>query len=167
MNEIFLVLVSYVIIATFLAIETCIYYATSFRYAHIVRLLNQMLRIFIGVHKFNVKPCWLIFFFFFHFLLLPSCKFRIICGKRWFNLMRNGIISTYMYAQRNRDTTATNGCTLIFVYVTYTMLPVRLREALIGGLLLSILHIYLGVFSATQISWTEVSELGADGFFFR
>lgn len=70
------------------------------------------------------------------------------------------------FVQRNRDTTATNGCTLIFVYMTYTMLPVRLREALIGGLLLSVLHIYLGVYSATHISWTEVSELGADGLFF-
>lgn len=43
--------------------------------------------------------------------------------------------------------------------MTYTMLPVRLREALIGGLLLSALHIYLGVFNATQISTPEVSEL--------
>lgn len=43
--------------------------------------------------------------------------------------------------------------------MTYTMLPVRLREALIGGLLLSSVHIYLGVNHVTKVSWSEVSEL--------
>lgn len=56
----------------------------------------------------------------------------------------------------NRDITTANGCSLIFVYMTYTMLPVRLREALIGGLVLSTVHIYLEVNSATRINYIEV-----------
>ncbi|KAJ6635699.1 Adenylate cyclase type 6, partial [Pseudolycoriella hygida] len=62
MNEIFLVLISYVIIGTFFIIEICIFYSSN-----------------------------------------------------------------------SRSSISSNGCTLIFVYLTYTMLPVRLREALIGG----------------------------------
>uniref|UniRef100_A0A1A9W399 adenylate cyclase n=1 Tax=Glossina brevipalpis TaxID=37001 RepID=A0A1A9W399_9MUSC len=65
MNEIFLVLVSYVIVGTFVAIEIVVGYAT-----------------------------------------LPSI------------------------------------CCAIFIYMTYTMLPLRLRESLVGGFILSSIHIY-------------------------
>lgn len=34
-----------------------------------------------------------------------------------------------------------SGYSLVFIYLTYSMLPVRLREALIGGILLSLTHI--------------------------
>ncbi|XP_055297190.1 adenylate cyclase type 6 isoform X2 [Sitodiplosis mosellana] len=85
MNEIFLVLVSYVIILTFLAIEICLFFAAG-----------------------------------------------------------------------NRGTTSANGCVLIFVYMTYTMLPVRLREALFGGLLLSIVHVYLSSTCSLHVNWSEI-----------
>ncbi|XP_031621838.1 adenylate cyclase type 6 [Contarinia nasturtii] len=87
MNEIFLVLVSYVIILTFVAIEICIFFAAS-----------------------------------------------------------------------NRSTTTANGCVLIFVYMTYTMLPVRLREALFGGLLLSIVHVYLSSTCSIHVDWSEIGS---------
>lgn len=128
-------------------------------------LKHKMLRIFIDVHKFNVGLY--VFCFFLHALLTNSASCAVNDDSilmRFANGM--GIILVYGVICTNRDTTATNGCTLIFVYMTYTMLPVRLREALIGGLLLSALHIYLGVCSATQISWTEVSELGVNGLIF-
>ncbi|XP_058055600.1 adenylate cyclase type 6 [Anopheles bellator] len=39
--------------------------------------------------------------------------------------------------------TSSGGCTVIAIYITYTMLPIRLREAVVGGSLLSISHIVL------------------------
>ncbi|XP_055844529.1 adenylate cyclase type 6 [Episyrphus balteatus] len=85
MNEIFLVLVSYVIVATFLAIEVAVGYAT-----------------------------------------VPRRSF-------------NG-----------------SACCLIFVYMTYTMLPVRLREAFIGGVLLSLAHIYSSFHNSERFQWQEL-----------
>ncbi|XP_055909103.1 adenylate cyclase type 6 [Eupeodes corollae] len=85
MNEIFLVLVSYVIVATFLAIEVAVGYAT-----------------------------------------VPRRSF-------------NG-----------------SACCLIFIYMTYTMLPVRLREAFIGGVLLSLAHIYSSFRNSERFLWQEL-----------
>lgn len=59
----------------------------------------------------------------------------------------------------NRTTATSNGCALIFVYMTYTMLPVRLREALFGGVLLSIVHIYFSLNNSQQINWLQVIVL--------
>lgn len=42
--------------------------------------------------------------------------------------------------------------------MTYTMLPVRLREALIGGLLLSCTHLVLGMCGASRTEWPQVSR---------
>ncbi|XP_055643099.1 adenylate cyclase type 6 isoform X2 [Toxorhynchites rutilus septentrionalis] len=39
--------------------------------------------------------------------------------------------------------TSSGGCTVIAIYITYTMLPIRLREAVVGGTLLSLSHILL------------------------
>lgn len=57
----------------------------------------------------------------------------------------------------DRGTTSSNGCAIIFVYMTYTMLPVRLREALFGGFLLSSAHIYLSI-KSSRIDWQEVKH---------
>ncbi|CAD7082581.1 unnamed protein product [Hermetia illucens] len=84
MNEIFLVLVSYFIIGTFLAVEISIAYAT-----------------------------------------VPS---KALNGS---------------------------GCTLIFVYITYIMLPVRLREAMIGGTILSVAHIYFALYAVDTIRYEQ------------
>ena len=42
-----------------------------------------------------------------------------------------------------RKFTSSGGCTVIAIYIIYTMLPIRLREAVVGGSLLSISHIAL------------------------
>ncbi|XP_065088685.1 adenylate cyclase type 6 [Ochlerotatus camptorhynchus] len=39
--------------------------------------------------------------------------------------------------------TSSGGCTVIAIYIIYTMLPIRLREAIVGGTLLSLSHILL------------------------
>ncbi|XP_036336687.1 adenylate cyclase type 6-like [Rhagoletis pomonella] len=86
MNEIFLVLVSYVIVGTFVAIEIAVGYAT-----------------------------------------LPSKSY-------------NG-----------------SSCCVVFIYMTYTMLPLRLREALIGGIVLSCMHIYTSLrYTEATIHWQEL-----------
>ncbi|XP_067645712.1 uncharacterized protein [Eurosta solidaginis] len=86
MNEIFLVLVSYVIVGTFVAIEIAIGYA-----------------------------------------MLPSKSY-------------NG-----------------SSCCVVFIYMTYTMLPLRLREALIGGIILSCMHIYTSLrYTEATIHWQEL-----------
>lgn len=59
----------------------------------------------------------------------------------------------------HRGTKSANGCVLIFVYMTYTMLPVRLREALFGGILLSIVHVYLSSVFSLNANWSEVISL--------
>lgn len=43
--------------------------------------------------------------------------------------------------------------------MTYTMLPVRLREALFGGLLLSAVHVYLSYTCSQQVNWPQVISL--------
>lgn len=62
----------------------------------------------------------------------------------------------FIFLDSNRNTKSSNGCVLIFVYMTYTMLPVRLREALFGGLLLSIVHVYLSATCCLHVNWPEV-----------
>ncbi|XP_062560002.1 adenylate cyclase type 6 [Armigeres subalbatus] len=42
-----------------------------------------------------------------------------------------------------RKFTSSGGCTVIAIYIIYTMLPIRLREAIVGGTLLSLSHILL------------------------
>ncbi|XP_055544586.1 adenylate cyclase type 6 [Wyeomyia smithii] len=39
--------------------------------------------------------------------------------------------------------TSSGGCTVIAIYIIYTMLPIRLREAVVGGTLLSVSHVLL------------------------
>lgn len=74
--------------------------------------------------------------------------------QRWWNEIvphRIKLLISY------RGTTTANGCVLIFVYMTYTMLPVRLREALFGGLLLSIVHVCLSCTCSLYVNWSEVN----------
>ncbi|XP_037826655.1 uncharacterized protein MAL13P1.304-like, partial [Lucilia sericata] len=86
MNEIFLVLVSYVIVGTFVAIQIAVGYAT-----------------------------------------LPSKSF-------------NGTV-----------------CSVIFIYMTYTMLPLRLRESLVGGIILSATQIYTSLrYVEDTYHWQEL-----------
>ncbi|XP_038116200.1 adenylate cyclase type 6 isoform X1 [Culex quinquefasciatus] len=42
--------------------------------------------------------------------------------------------------------TSSGGCTVIAIYIIYTMLPIRLREAVVGGTLLSLSHVLLTFF---------------------
>lgn len=70
--------------------------------------------------------------------------------------MTSNSIYYFLSSICGRRTTTGNGCALIFVYMTYTMLPVRLREALVGGLLLSGVHIYFSINNATAFNWPEV-----------
>ncbi|XP_021704524.1 adenylate cyclase type 6 isoform X2 [Aedes aegypti] len=42
--------------------------------------------------------------------------------------------------------TSSGGCTVIAIYIIYTMLPIRLREAIVGGTLLSLSHVLLTFF---------------------
>ncbi|KAH8302094.1 hypothetical protein KR044_002689 [Drosophila immigrans] len=92
MNEIFLVLVSYVILGTFLAIEIAVSY-----------------------------------------VMQPSKSF-------------NG-----------------SACCIVLIYMTYTMLPLRLRESLIGGMLLSGTHLYTSLHTQyTQELKVEQEQEGED-----
>lgn len=58
-----------------------------------------------------------------------------------------------------RKFSSTGSCTLICIYITYTMLPIRLREAIVGGLLLSGTHVTLLVFLNGVKSNTMVNIL--------
>ncbi|KAH8260653.1 hypothetical protein KR038_011220 [Drosophila bunnanda] len=46
------------------------------------------------------------------------------------------------YAMQPSKSFNGSACCIVLIYMTYTMLPLRLREALIGGILLSIVHLY-------------------------
>ncbi|XP_002135395.3 adenylate cyclase type 5 [Drosophila pseudoobscura] len=46
------------------------------------------------------------------------------------------------YAMQPSKSFNGSACSIVLIYMTYTMLPLRLREALIGGFLLSIVHLY-------------------------
>nr|NP_001097622.2 uncharacterized protein Dmel_CG43373, isoform C [Drosophila melanogaster]ABW08553.2 uncharacterized protein Dmel_CG43373, isoform C [Drosophila melanogaster] len=46
------------------------------------------------------------------------------------------------YAMQPSKSFNGSACCIVLIYMTYTMLPLRLREALIGGILLSVVHLY-------------------------
>ncbi|SPP87107.1 adenylate cyclase type 6 [Drosophila guanche] len=46
------------------------------------------------------------------------------------------------YAMQPSKSFNGSACSIVLIYMTYTMLPLRLREALIGGVLLSVVHLY-------------------------
>ncbi|XP_034658330.1 adenylate cyclase type 6 [Drosophila subobscura] len=46
------------------------------------------------------------------------------------------------YAMQPSKSFNGSACSVVLIYMTYTMLPLRLREALIGGVLLSVVHLY-------------------------
>uniref|UniRef100_A0A1B0GMZ0 adenylate cyclase n=1 Tax=Phlebotomus papatasi TaxID=29031 RepID=A0A1B0GMZ0_PHLPP len=50
-----------------------------------------------------------------------------------------------------------NGSTLIFVYLTYAMLPVRLREAIVGGCFLTATHIIIDACVNTR-EWHQLTS---------
>ena len=56
------------------------------------------------------------------------------------------LIKVFVY----RVFTSYGGCTVIAIYVIYTMLPIRLREAVFGGFLLSFSHIFLAFYMRDQ-----------------
>lgn len=57
-----------------------------------------------------------------------------------------------------RDYTSAGGCTMICIYITYTMLPIRLQEAIVGGFLISISHITLLIYLHKMNTWNMVSD---------
>ncbi|XP_055378499.1 uncharacterized protein LOC129610136 isoform X2 [Condylostylus longicornis] len=62
------------------------------------------------------------------------------------------------YVGLPRKSFNTSGGCVIFVYIIYTMLPVRLREAMIGGVLLSLAHIYVSIYSTKILRWEQIAS---------
>ncbi|KAL5291164.1 ADCY5 family protein [Megaselia abdita] len=60
------------------------------------------------------------------------------------------------YAISPRKSFNGSACCLVFVYIIYTMLPVRLREAIVGGAILSFYNIYTSFTNASHYHWEEV-----------
>ncbi|XP_053957170.1 uncharacterized protein LOC128862519 [Anastrepha ludens] len=61
------------------------------------------------------------------------------------------------YATLPSKTYNGSSCCVVFIYMTYTMLPLRLREALIGGIALSCMHIYTSLrYTEAPIHWQEL-----------
>ncbi|XP_052844867.1 adenylate cyclase type 5 isoform X1 [Drosophila gunungcola] len=68
------------------------------------------------------------------------------------------------YAMQPSKSFNGSACCIVLIYMTYTMLPLRLREALIGGILLSVVHLYTCLrFAARQqndaaevLQWDEL-----------
>lgn len=102
--------------------------------------------------------CWRITWIRLHLKLFV---FRVVSGFfAFFSFVCNlSDLQKYKIIWLYRGTTSANGCVLIFVYMTYTMLPVRLREALFGGMLLSVVHVYLTTTCSRQVNWSEVFSL--------
>ncbi|XP_058824990.1 adenylate cyclase type 6 isoform X2 [Topomyia yanbarensis] len=49
----------------------------------------------------------------------------------------------FSFTASTKKFTSSGGCTVIAIYIIYTMLPIRLREAVVGGTLLSLTHVLL------------------------
>ncbi|XP_017080398.1 adenylate cyclase type 5 [Drosophila eugracilis] len=61
------------------------------------------------------------------------------------------------YAMQPSKSFNGSACCIVLIYMTYTMLPLRLREALIGGILLSVVHLYTCLrFTAMQDEAVEM-----------
>ncbi|XP_055610930.1 adenylate cyclase type 5-like [Uranotaenia lowii] len=52
----------------------------------------------------------------------------------------------FSFAPSAKKFTSSGGCTVMAIYIIYTMLPIRLREAVVGGTLLSVTHFLLTFF---------------------
>jgi hypothetical protein len=68
-----------------------------------------------------------------------------------------GHLVTSLFILRNY--TSAGGCTLICIYITFTMLPIRLQEAIVGGVLISISHVILLLHLQKMSSWNMVRLL--------
>ncbi|XP_068149240.1 LOW QUALITY PROTEIN: uncharacterized protein [Drosophila tropicalis] len=62
------------------------------------------------------------------------------------------------YAMQPSKSFNGSSCCIVLIYMTYTMLPLRLREALIGGILLSAAHIYTCLRYTTSASEQQDDE---------
>ncbi|XP_022227289.2 adenylate cyclase type 5 [Drosophila obscura] len=69
------------------------------------------------------------------------------------------------YAMQPSKSFNGSACSIVLIYMTYTMLPLRLREALIGGFLLSVVHLYtcLRLTTAAEAETLKWEELLATG----
>ena len=114
----------------------------------------------------------------------PSCLWGVLCCKGWHGKrsittvdMHNSFIlfmqeifiefqfivsffffSLFIFFIYSKSFNG-SASSVVFVYMTYTMLPLRLREALVGGILLSCAHIYSCItYVSSAVVWQEVSK---------
>ncbi|XP_070504535.1 adenylate cyclase type 6 isoform X3 [Chironomus tepperi] len=63
---------------------------------------------------------------------------------------------SFSITNMGREYTSAGACTLICIYITYTMLPIRLQEAILGGILISISHITLLLHLHKMNTWNMI-----------
>ena len=70
----------------------------------------------------------------------------------------SNLTSFSIHSHTYREYTSAGACTVICIYITYTMLPIRLQEAILGGILISISHITLLLHLHKMNTWNMVSD---------
>uniref|UniRef100_A0A6P4ERI3 adenylate cyclase n=1 Tax=Drosophila rhopaloa TaxID=1041015 RepID=A0A6P4ERI3_DRORH len=138
---------------------------TPLGYGHILTLLLMQVDESVLVFLIVMLICGIVYAFLLCILAKPAMN------EIFLVLVSYVILGTFLaievavsYAMQPSKSFNGSACCIVLIYMTYTMLPLRLREALIGGILLSVVHLYTCLrFTARQendapeeIQWDEL-----------
>ncbi|KAH8379581.1 hypothetical protein KR009_005899, partial [Drosophila setifemur] len=128
---------------------------TSLSYGHILAMLLMQVDESVLVFLIVMLICGIVYSFLLCILSKPAMN------EIFLVLVSYVILGTFLaievavsYAMQPSKSFNGSACCIVLIYMTYTMLPLRLREALIGGILLSVVHLYTGL-RLTSVSREE------------
>ncbi|KAH8364474.1 hypothetical protein KR084_007267 [Drosophila pseudotakahashii] len=131
---------------------------TPLGYGHLVSLILMQVDESVLVFLIVMLICGIVYAFLLCILSKPAMN------EIFLVLVSYVILGTFLaievavsYAMQPSKSFNGSACCIVLIYMTYTMLPLRLREALIGGILLSVVHLYTCLrFTAMQDEDVEV-----------
>ncbi|XP_017043039.2 adenylate cyclase type 5 [Drosophila ficusphila] len=112
-------------------------------YGHLISLILMQVDESVLVFLIVMLICGIVYAFLLCILSKPAMN------EIFLVLVSYVILGTFLaievavsYAMKPSKSFNGSACCIVLIYMTYTMLPLRLREALIGGVLLSVVHLY-------------------------
>ncbi|XP_037721480.1 adenylate cyclase type 5 isoform X2 [Drosophila subpulchrella] len=116
---------------------------TPLGYGHLISLILLQVDRSVLVFLIVMLICGIVYAFLLCILSKPAMN------EIFLVLVSYVILATFLaievavsYAMQPSKSFNGSACCIVLIYMTYTMLPLRLREALIGGILLSVVHLY-------------------------
>ncbi|KAH8365800.1 hypothetical protein KR093_004453 [Drosophila rubida] len=132
---------------------------TSLDYAHMLLALIAQIDESVLVFLIVMLICAIVYAFLLCILSKPAMN------EIFLVLVSYVILGTFLaieiavsYAMQPSKSFNGSACCIVLIYMTYTMLPLRLRESLIGGMLLSGTHLYTSLHTQYASSALEDGE---------